>query len=81
MSCAPSWALQATTAVLWRDLLNKHRLLAEFASAKPRKFASASFVAAWTEECQQSSNGLKNKLTSSPVLAYADFLPTFHLGS
>ncbi len=56
-----------------------HRLVAEFAGAKPRKFVSASFVTAWTEECQQSFDGLKSKLTSSPVLAYADFSRPFIL--
>ncbi|KAL1280076.1 hypothetical protein QQF64_014676 [Cirrhinus molitorella] len=56
-----------------------HRLVAEFVGARPKKFASVSFVAAWTEECQHSFGGLKSKLTSSPVLAYADFSRPFIL--
>lgn len=56
-----------------------HRLVAEFADPKSRKRASLSFAAAWTEQCQQSFEGLKGKLTTSPVLAYADFSLPFIL--
>ncbi|RXN11109.1 Transposon Ty3-I Gag-Pol poly [Labeo rohita] len=56
-----------------------HWLVAECVGARPRKIDSAGFVAAWTKECQQSFDGLKSKLTSSPVLAYADFSQPFIL--
>lgn len=56
-----------------------HRLVAEFVGAKPRKNDLAGTTAAWTEECQQSFDGLKSKLTSSPVLAYVDFSQPFVL--
>lgn len=37
------------------------------------------FPQAWTEECQASFEALKAKLTTSPVLAYADFSLPFIL--
>lgn len=56
-----------------------HRLVSEFAEVRPRKRASQDFRAAWTDQCQQSFDGLKSKLTSAPVLAYADFSQPFIL--
>ncbi len=58
-----------------------HRLAAEFSSTKvrPRKQAGLGFVAAWSELCQQSFEELKVKLTTAPVLAYADFSQPFIL--
>lgn len=36
-------------------------------------------VSRWTPECQQSFDALKAKLTTTPVLAYADFSRPFIL--
>uniref|UniRef100_A0A8C1Z3K3 Reverse transcriptase/retrotransposon-derived protein RNase H-like domain-containing protein n=1 Tax=Cyprinus carpio TaxID=7962 RepID=A0A8C1Z3K3_CYPCA len=56
-----------------------HRLVAELATPKRSKYASREFVEAWTMECQSSFEPLKGKLTSAPVLAYADFSLPFIL--
>ncbi len=56
-----------------------HRLVAEFAGRKPRARAELSFGAAWIEQCQVSFEELKSRLTSAPVLAYADFSLPFIL--
>lgn len=49
-----------------------HRLVAELGGTKMRRSESA-VVEKWSEECQQSFEALKAKLTTAPVLAYADF--------
>ncbi|KAK3512896.1 hypothetical protein QTP70_028961 [Hemibagrus guttatus] len=54
-----------------------HRLVAEFAGRKPRARAESSFEAVWTE--QGSCEELKSRLTSAPILAYADFSLPFIL--
>lgn len=56
-----------------------HKLLAELAGTKSRKGTGRDFAAAWTEACEQSFEGLKTKLTSTPVLAYANFALPFIL--
>uniref|UniRef100_A0A3B5PZG8 Gypsy retrotransposon integrase-like protein 1 n=1 Tax=Xiphophorus maculatus TaxID=8083 RepID=A0A3B5PZG8_XIPMA len=56
-----------------------HRRAAELTSKGPKRKATQSIVGAWTEECQQSFEALKAKLTSTPVLAYADFSLPFIL--
>ncbi len=56
-----------------------HRLVAEFAGSKSRKHTVERFGMAWSEQCQQSFDGLRGRLTSSPVLAYADFSRPFVL--
>ena len=56
-----------------------HRLVAEQRGTKARKKSEQSFVAAWTEECEQSFEGLKGKLVNAPVLAYANFSLPFIL--
>ncbi|KAL0152304.1 hypothetical protein M9458_052027 [Cirrhinus mrigala] len=55
-----------------------HKLVGEFAGVKG-KHAGRSFVSAWSAGCQESFEGLKGKLTTAPVLAYADFSKPFIL--
>ncbi|XP_056314361.1 retrovirus-related Pol polyprotein from transposon 412 [Danio aesculapii] len=56
-----------------------HRLVALLANPKHRKGNAHDFAASWSAECQSSFEGLKMKLTSAPVLAYADFSLPFIL--
>ncbi|XP_056108553.1 uncharacterized protein LOC130086512 [Rhinichthys klamathensis goyatoka] len=56
-----------------------HKLVAELVGTKARKRTGRDFAAAWTEACEQSFEGLKAKLTSTPVLAYANFALPFIL--
>ncbi|KAL0161382.1 hypothetical protein M9458_045107, partial [Cirrhinus mrigala] len=56
-----------------------HKLVAEFVGGRYKKSAGPSFASAWTEHCQNSFDTLKEKLTTSPILAYADFSLPFIL--
>ncbi|KAL0198417.1 hypothetical protein M9458_006957, partial [Cirrhinus mrigala] len=56
-----------------------HKLVAEFVGSRHKKSAGPSFASAWTEHCQNSFDTLKEKLTTSPILAYADFSLPFIL--
>lgn len=56
-----------------------HKLVAELGGTKSRKGTGRDFAVAWTETCEQSFEGLKVKLTSTPVLAYANFALPFIL--
>lgn len=56
-----------------------HRLVAQLTTTKGRKPPEASLPAAWTTECEQSFEGLRGRLVSAPVLAYADFSLPFIL--
>ncbi len=56
-----------------------HQVVAECAALRPRMRAAKSFRDAWSEQCQQSFEELKVKLTTAPVLAYADFSLPFVL--
>lgn len=56
-----------------------HRLVAELAGTKSRKGSGRDFLAAWSEECEKSFEGLKTRLTTAPVLAYANFSLPFIL--
>lgn len=58
-----------------------HRLVAEFSSAgsRPKKLVGLDFSAACSEQCQQCFEELKVRLTTAPVLAYADFSQRFIL--
>lgn len=54
-----------------------HKLVAEQTASKGRPAKTLAGV--WTEACQASFVGLKAKLTTAPVLAYADFTLPFVL--
>ncbi len=55
-----------------------HKLVGELAGVKGKQ-TGRSFASAWSERCQVSFEGLKRKLTTTPVLAYADFSRPFIL--
>ena len=55
-----------------------HKLVAEQTANKGRP-ANKTLTRFWTEACQASFDGLKGKLTTAPVLAYADFSLPFVL--
>ncbi|KAL1268415.1 hypothetical protein QQF64_033778 [Cirrhinus molitorella] len=56
-----------------------HKLVAEWIAVKPRIRTSEGFSDAWTEQCQQSFAELKDRLSTTPVLAYANFSQPFIL--
>lgn len=62
-----------------------HKLVGEFVGVKGKqtgvkgKQTGRSFARAWSQECQEGFEGLKEKLTTAPVLAYADFSKPFIL--
>lgn len=60
-----------------------HALVAELAGTKSKRAAlrasEQNFPSLWSEQCQSSFEALKKKLTSAPVLAYADFSLPFIL--
>ncbi|KAF7707169.1 hypothetical protein HF521_018387 [Silurus meridionalis] len=55
-----------------------HKLVGEFAGVMGKQ-KGRNFASAWSENCQVSFEGLKEKLTTAPVLAYADFSKPFIL--
>ncbi|XP_076847994.1 uncharacterized protein LOC143493459 [Brachyhypopomus gauderio] len=56
-----------------------HRLVAALSGSRSRRAVGQPFQEAWSEECEASFEGLKNKLVTAPVLAYADFSRPFIL--
>lgn len=56
-----------------------HRLVAECTGGKHKRAPGPEFAEAWTVQCQSSFDILKEKLTTSPILAYADFSLPFIL--
>uniref|UniRef100_A0A671UA44 ribonuclease H n=1 Tax=Sparus aurata TaxID=8175 RepID=A0A671UA44_SPAAU len=56
-----------------------HKLVAKLAGTKSKKGSGQEFQAAWTLQCEESFEALKSKLTSAPVLAFADFSRPFIL--
>ncbi|KAI3356495.1 hypothetical protein L3Q82_017705 [Scortum barcoo] len=56
-----------------------HCLVAQLTATKSQKPSEASLPAAWTEECEQGFEGLKTRLVSASVLAYANFSLPFIL--
>uniref|UniRef100_A0A3B3XY23 Gypsy retrotransposon integrase-like protein 1 n=1 Tax=Poecilia mexicana TaxID=48701 RepID=A0A3B3XY23_9TELE len=56
-----------------------HRAVTQCAGAKAGKKSDCGLAACWTDECQKSFEILKAKLTTTPVLAYADFTQPFIL--
>lgn len=55
------------------------RLVAELGSTRSRWRSTQNVIKNWTEECRESSEALKTKLITAPVLAYADFSLPFIL--
>lgn len=56
-----------------------HRLVAELVGSKKRKGSGKSLSTVWTQECDNSFEGLKRKIITAPVLAYANFSLLFIL--
>lgn len=56
-----------------------HRLVAELGGSRSRRASGGSLAESWSDTCEQSFEGLKGKLVSAPVLAYADFSLPFIL--
>lgn len=56
-----------------------HRLVAELSGSRSKRASGQQLQDAWSEECAASFEGLKDKLVSAPVLAYADFSRPFVL--
>lgn len=56
-----------------------HRLVAEWGGTKSKKRSGHGEVLNWSEECHHSFEALKTRLTTAPVLAYADFSLPFIL--
>ena len=56
-----------------------HRLIAELGGHKLKRRSPQLAIANWTEGCRASFEGLKTKLTTAPVLAYANFSQPFIL--
>lgn len=56
-----------------------HRLVAELANGGSGKRLQKAAIQVWSSECQASFDALKTKLTTAPVLAYADFALPFIL--
>ncbi|XP_063059157.1 retrovirus-related Pol polyprotein from transposon 412 [Engraulis encrasicolus] len=56
-----------------------HRLVAEHGTPGAKKRGGQGHLGPWSEECKGSFEALKTKLTTAPVLAYADFSLPFIL--
>lgn len=56
-----------------------HRAVAECGGTKPTKKTDQHLSKCWGNECNKSFETLKGKLTTAPVLAYADFSLPFIL--
>uniref|UniRef100_A0A1A8HG02 Gypsy retrotransposon integrase-like protein 1 n=1 Tax=Nothobranchius korthausae TaxID=1143690 RepID=A0A1A8HG02_9TELE len=56
-----------------------HKLVAETVKGKGLRKSNRDLSSFWTAECQTSFEALKTKLTTAPVLAYADFSLPFIL--
>ncbi|KAJ8014292.1 hypothetical protein DPEC_G00038740 [Dallia pectoralis] len=56
-----------------------HKLVAHLGATKSKRKAERAVIGNWTEECHSSFEALKARLTSAPVLAYADFSLPFIL--
>ena len=56
-----------------------HKLVAQLSGTKSRKGSGQEFAQAWSPECEEGFKALKARLTSAPVLVYADFSRPFIL--
>ena len=54
-------------------------MVAELVRTKKRRAIGQNLVESWTEDCEHSFEGLRTKLTTAPVLAYASFTLPFIL--
>lgn len=56
-----------------------HKVVAEYGSTRTGRKSERGVIGCWTDECQQCFEALKTRLTTAPVLAYADFSLPFIL--
>lgn len=56
-----------------------HRLVAELGRTRTKQSSTQNVIEDWTKECQECFEALRTKLTTTPVLAYADFSLPFIL--
>nr|XP_057913595.1 uncharacterized protein LOC131107503 [Doryrhamphus excisus] len=56
-----------------------HKVVAECSNTRAGRRSDRGVIRCWTDQCQQSFEALKARLTTAPVLAYADFSLPFVL--
>uniref|UniRef100_A0A667ZAE4 Gypsy retrotransposon integrase-like protein 1 n=1 Tax=Myripristis murdjan TaxID=586833 RepID=A0A667ZAE4_9TELE len=56
-----------------------HKVVAECGGSRTGRKSDCAVIKCWTDECQQCFEALKTRLTTAPVLAYADFSLPFIL--
>lgn len=54
-----------------------HKLVAEATGGKSGKKSKQGFIEVWSAQCEEAFGTLKQRLSTAPVLAYADFAKPF----